>query len=187
MRKLPGQPPATAFPAPHFRQGGAGPVRRLLGGKDLTGPLSMPRHGFPAAATSLLPCNDHASAITEVAEHVVVAGGGAVGEDGRHQVGACEPSRREVEAAALAQAAAAAVPRGATVGPVERDEAMEEREARRALGGGPAVEDTAALAVAAVAANAAGAAGGRVQDDRRVGESADRPVHVLEAAPLARP
>src|SRR5262245_62723721 len=64
---------------------------------------------------------------------------------------------------------------------------MEEREARRALWGGPAVEDAAALAVAAVAAQATGAAGGRVQDDRRVGEGADRPVQIDEAAPLARP
>src|SRR5262245_5962999 len=123
----------------------------------------------------------------EIPEHVVVAGRGVVGEDGRHEVRARDPSRREEEATALAQARAAAVPRGAAVGPVERDQAAQECEARRALWGGPAVKDAAALAVAAVAAVAAGAAGGRVQDDRRVGESADRPVQIDEAATLARP
>src|SRR6266508_2105780 len=73
----------------------------LLGGKDPTGPLSMPRHGFPAAATCLLPCNDHASAITEVPEHIVVARGSVIGKDERPRVGARHPTRREVEAAAL--------------------------------------------------------------------------------------
>src|SRR5688572_12209096 len=124
----------------------------------------MPRQGFPAAATSLRSCNDHASAITEVAEHIVVAGGGAVGEDDRQRVGARDPSRREVEAAALAQAGAAAVARRTAVGPVERDEAALQREARRAKWGGPAVEDAAALAVAAVAAQTAGTAGDPVEE-----------------------
>src|SRR5262245_27758321 len=101
----------------------------------------MPRHGFPAATASLLPCNDRASAVAEVAEDVVVAGGGMVGEDGRHQVGARHPVRCEEEATALAQARAAAVARGAAVGPVERHQAAQEREARRADWGGPAVED----------------------------------------------
>src|SRR5262245_56614351 len=109
-----------------------------------------------------------------------------VREDGGQQIGARDSSRRDVEAAALAQAAAAAVPRGAAVGPVERDKAAQEREARRALWGGPAVEDTASLAVAAVAAHAAGAAGGRVQDDDRVGEGADRTGQIDEAATLTR-
>jgi hypothetical protein len=121
------------------RRGGAGPVRGLRGGKPLTGRLSMPRHGFFAATASLLPCKDHASAIAEVAEDVVVAGGGMVGEDGRHQVRARDPSRREEEATALAQARAAAVPRGTAGGLVVGDRAAVQREARRALWGGPAV------------------------------------------------
>src|SRR5262249_57935777 len=95
------------------------------------------------------PGGGQPSAVAEVAEDVVVAGGGMVGEDGRHQVGARDPSRREEEAAALAQARAAAVPRGAAVGLVERDQAAPEREARRAFRGGSAVADAAALAVAA--------------------------------------
>ena len=162
-RAPPPTPPPTRTP-PRRPEGGAffwkgrkflrRPQRRCCLCANVRGIL-LPRHGFPAAATSLLPCNDHASAITEVAKHVVVARGGVVGEDDRPRVGARHPARREVEAAALAQAGAAAVPRSAAVGPVERDETAVEREARRALWGGPAVEDAAALAVAAVAANAA--------------------------------
>src|SRR5262245_52912645 len=120
-------------------------------------------------------------------EQVVVATGSVVGKDERPQVGRRHSTQRKVEATALAQARAAFVPRGAAVGPVERDQAAQEREARRALWGGPAVEDAAALTVAAVAANTAGAAGGRVQDDDRVGEGADRPDQIAEAATLARP
>src|SRR5262245_41899832 len=120
-------------------------------------------------------------------EQVVVATGSVVGKDERPQVGRRHSTQRKVEATALAQARAAFVPRGAAVGPIERDQAAPEREARRADRGKPAVEDAAALAVAAVAANAAGAAGGRVQDDDRVGEGADRPDQIAKAATLARP
>ena len=124
-----------------------------LGGKDPTGRCRWLRSGL--------------AVVTEVAEHVVVAGGGFVGEDCRHQVCAREPSRREVDAAALAQARAAAVPRGPADGTIEGDETAVELEVRRALGGGPAVEDAAALAVAAVAANAACAASGGGPSRRR--------------------
>src|SRR5204862_201023 len=72
-------------------------------------------------------------------------------------------------------------------GPVERDKAALQGEARRAKCGGPAVEDAAALGVAAVAAQAAGAAGGRVQDERRVEDGPERRHPIREAAPLARP
>ena len=96
--------------------------------------------------------------VAKLTEHIVVAGGGVVGADDRQQVGARYPTRCEVEAAALAQAGAAAIARSTAVGPVERDKTASDREARRALGGGPAVEDAAALAVTAVAAKAAGAA-----------------------------
>src|SRR5262245_34880751 len=46
--------------------------------------------------------------LLERAENVVVAGGGVVGEDGRQQIGARRPARREVEAATHAQSRAAA-------------------------------------------------------------------------------
>src|SRR5581483_7396937 len=67
--------------------------------------------------------------VAKFTEHIVVAGGGVIGEDDRQRVGAREPARREVEAAALAQAGAAAVPRGAAVGPVEDDGTTQECEA----------------------------------------------------------
>src|SRR5262249_59349393 len=150
-------------------------------------------HGHPGRVRDRLPplrlrrYTVLKNALDQNSKHVVVACGGVVGEDRGPGVGGRIPARREVEAAALAQAGAAAVPRGAAVGPVERHKAAQEREARRALWGGPVVEDAAALAVAAVAANAAGAAGGRVQDDRRVGDGADRPVQIDEAPPWPAP
>ena len=128
----------------------------LHSGKASPAALLSCSDGFPGPATPLLPCNGHASAITEVAEHVVVAGGSVIGKDERPRVGARHPTQREVETASLAEASAAAIARSTAVGPVERDKTASDREARRAIGGGPAVEDAAALAVAAGAAQAAG-------------------------------
>ena len=54
-----------------------------------------------------------------------------VEEDGRQRVGGRDPARREVEAASLAKPGGAAVARPAD-GPVEHDETVPEREARRA-------------------------------------------------------
>src|SRR5262245_61716682 len=150
------------------RRGGAGPAGGLFGGKDPTGRRKQ----------SLLQPS------LQAAEHVVVAGGGVIREDGCHQVRAGDSSRREEDAATLAKACGAAVSRSATGGPVERHKTALEREVRRALWGGSAVEDAAALTVAAIAANTTLAAGGRVQEDPRVGECADRPVHIDEAAAL---
>src|SRR5262245_51643415 len=168
------------------RRGGAWPGG-LPRGKDPTGRLSMSRHGFPAATAFLFPSDDRASAITESAEHVVVAGGGVVGEDGGHQVGTRDPAGREVEPAALAQAGASARARRAAVGPVERDETALEREAGRADQVGTAVEATATLAMTAVAPGAAGAADGPVQGNQRVGHGEHAAVLVLDTATQAIP
>jgi hypothetical protein len=70
--------------------------------------------------------------MTEAPIHVVVAGGGVIGEDGRQQVGARIPARREVEATALAQSGATSLSRGTANSLVEYDETAVEREARRA-------------------------------------------------------
>ena len=84
--------------------------------------------------------------------------------------------------AALAEASAAAVPRGAAGGPVDGDEAAHDREGRRAKCGRPGAENAAAQTGTAVTAEATGAPGGGVQDDRRIGKCADRPLSVREAA-----
>src|SRR5205823_2303604 len=74
----------------------------------------------------------------------------------------------------------------AAVRPVEHDQAVEEREARRAERVGSAVEDAAAQAVAAVAGGPR-AADGPVQGEQRIGHSEDAAVLVRDAAALAGP
>src|SRR5437763_981260 len=90
-------------------------------------------------------------------EHVVVARGGMVGEDGRQQVGARYPAQLEVQPAALALPATAPEARSAADGEVVIDRGAREGEERQGV-----LEDPAALAIGAVAANAPGAAEGVV-------------------------
>ena len=106
---------------------------------------------------------------------VVVARGGVIqGDHGR----SIDGERPQVEdAAADTLPGGASRPRGAAVRLVERDQAADEREVRRAEGRGAAVEDAAALAVAAVATRRAVAAFGQVPHERGVrqdGRDAER-------------
>ena len=120
------------------------------------------------------------------AEHVVVACGGVVGEDQCPQVGGRDSARREVEAAALAQAGAAAVP---AAPPSARLSATRLRWSVRLgvpTGMGPPLKTPPPWPLPPLPP-VARAADGPVQGDQRVGHGEDAAVHVRDAAALAGP
>src|SRR5690349_48661 len=90
--------------------------------------------------------DDRPLALAKGPEHVVVAGGGVVAGDDRHCIGACDPARRDVEAAAHALAIASAEARAAAVGMVVFDRVALEGESRVRV-----LVDAASQAVAATA------------------------------------
>src|SRR5262249_51390339 len=110
----------------------------------------------------------------EIAEHVIIAGGGVVADDDRQPVGAREAARRDVDAAARAWAGCAASPRAPAVGVVVFARVLPEGECREGV-----LVDPAAQAIAAIAAIAAD---GEVAGHRTVADSERRAEEVCEAA-----
>src|SRR5262245_31349821 len=151
---------AIALPA-RRPSAGAVPGRwGLLGGKDPTGRstrLYVPLDQDP--------------------EHVVVARGGVVGEDGRQQVGARYPARLEVQPAALALPAAASEARCAANGDVVLHRGAREGDDCQGV-----LEDPVDLAIAAVAARAPGAAEGEVVVHGRAADGERRSEEIGETA-----
>src|SRR5262245_37872379 len=104
------------------RRGGAGRWG-LLGGKD------------PSGRSTRLSVR-----LDQDPEHVVVARGGVLGEDGRQQVGARHPARLEVQAATLTLAVAASEAGGTADSEVVIDRGAREGEGRECV-----LEDPAPL------------------------------------------
>src|SRR5262249_58024572 len=103
----------------------------------------------------------------------IVTGGGVVpGDHGRRVEG---ERAQLVDAAADPHTVAPPHSRGATIGLVELDRAAEERDGRRAEGGGAVDEQTPAQAVATVAPRRPCAADGLVAQQVRVREDGCHP------------
>src|SRR5687767_2868128 len=105
------------------RRGDAGPVRGLLGGKDLTGRLVWFQVFQLVASLSV--------ADREVSEHIIVAGGCVIAEKvrDRERVEADASTGFEVESTADARASASAGPSRAAGGPVVGNDASAHLEA----------------------------------------------------------
>src|SRR5262245_48779965 len=113
-------------------------------------------------------------------EHIIVARGSIIREDGR-EVGARESTRREIEPAAHTQTRTTR-PR-ATISLIQRDQRAVERETRRAGWARPAVENATPLTITAIAALAR-AADGAIQSDHRVRHGENAGVFVRNGATL---
>ena len=131
------------------------------------------------------------SALLQVAEDVVVAGGGAVAEDKRYQVDAGLSLRGEVLPATDARAFLAAFASRTADSLIAGDRTAGNDEDGWGAGvarvrGGPVVEETAAPAAAAVAAGPAGTRADLVAGEGAARDGEDTPKEIRNAAPQGR-